>query len=89
MEVSMDLILEVFQEAMLLILKLAGPLLAVSLLVGLVVSILQAATQVHEQTLTFVPKLAGIAITLLVLGPYMINSTADFMNRIMELIGAV
>ena len=62
---TQDLILQVFREALLLSIKLGGPLLLVSMAVGLVISILQAATQVHEQTLSFVPKLLVIAVMLL------------------------
>ena len=62
-------VLSVMREAYLLILKLAGPLLIVSIVIGLVVAIFQAATQIHEQTLTFVPKIIVIVIMLLGLNP--------------------
>ena len=61
-----------------LALKLAGPLLIVSIIVGLVIAIFQAATQIHEQTLTFVPKVVVIALLLLLMGSWMINETKDF-----------
>lgn len=86
---SQDMVLEIFKEALILAFKLAGPLLVVGMLVGLVVAILQAATQVHEQTLTFVPKAVAVAITLLLLGPWMINSIEDFMFRIFDIIGGL
>ncbi len=58
--------------ALFLALKLAGPLLAASLAVGLVISLVQAVTQINEATLSFVPKLIALAATLLFLGPFML-----------------
>ena len=59
-------VLVVFNQTIMLILKLGAPLLLVSVLIGLLVSIFQAATQIHEQTLTFVPKVLAISLVLLV-----------------------
>ena len=84
-----DKILEIFKEALFLVFKLAGPLLIISMLVGLVIAILQAATQVHEQTLTFVPKAITIAAILLVLGSFNIASMEEFINYIFEVISEV
>lgn len=53
-------------------------MLIISIVIGLVISILQAATQIHEQTLTFVPKLVAIALILLITGPWMMNVLPDF-----------
>ena len=64
-----DQVMEVMKEAMMVAFEIAGPLLIVSIVVGLIVAIFQAATQIHEQTLTFVPKLLVIALVLLALGP--------------------
>ena len=58
--------------------KLAAPLLLTSLGVGLLVSIFQAATQIHEQTLTFVPKVLAVAFLLLILGNWMLANLYDF-----------
>ena len=71
-------VIHLAREAISLVLLLAGPLLLVSLAVGLAVSIFQAATQIQEQTLTFVPKLVAILITLLVLGGWMMNTMLTF-----------
>lgn len=79
-------VMELMAEAFILMLKLAGPLLLMSLAVGLVIAILQAATQVHEQTLTFVPKLLAIGITLLLMGNWMMNTMNDFTTRLFEMI---
>lgn len=82
---SQDQALSVFKDALMLILKIGGPILAISIIIGLVVSILQAATQVHEQTLSFVPKLIAIGLILLLCGTWMINSLKDFTFYIFEL----
>lgn len=75
---SISEINSVFQNAMVAAIKLAAPILIVSVVVGLVVSILQAATQIHEQTLSFVPKLIAIALVLVILGPWMLETLNDF-----------
>nr|WP_319488397.1 flagellar biosynthesis protein FliQ [uncultured Caproiciproducens sp.] len=77
---------EVLQAAMVAALKLSAPILIISVLLGLVVSIFQAATQIHEQTLTFVPKLVAIALILVILGPWMMETMNDFTLYIFEMI---
>lgn len=72
--------MDVLREAMLVAFKLAGPLLIVSIVVGLIVSVFQAATQIHEQTLTFVPKIVCIALLLLILGSWMIGTLGEFIR---------
>lgn len=62
--------------------KLAGPMLIVSVLIGLVVAIFQAATQIHEQTLTFVPKVIVLSLMLLFMGSWMIAIFKDFVGRL-------
>ena len=84
-----DLILEIVREALILVIKIAGPLLLISMLVGLVIAILQAATQVHEQTLTFVPKALTIVVMLLLLAPLMMSSCNEFVTHIFEIITQV
>ena len=76
----------IFQQAIILAFKLAGPLLAISIIIGLVIAIFQAATQIHEQTLTFVPKVVAIALLLLLLGPWMITMLSDFMRNLFGMI---
>ncbi len=82
---TQDLAMEIFKQAVWLAFKLGVPLLLVGMLVGLIIAILQAATQVHEQTLTFAPKVIVVALTLLALGPWMMNSVMDFLNNIFYL----
>ena len=80
--------MEIFTEAVMLAFKMGVPLLLVGMLVGLIIAIFQAATQIHEQTLTFAPKVIIVALTLLALGPWMLNSLMDFANRIFELMAS-
>lgn len=68
----------VLQRALVVTLTVGGPIIVASLVVGLVVSVLQAATQINEATLTFVPKLLVVAAVLLVFGPGMLGSLLDF-----------
>lgn len=70
-------------------LQLGGPVLVVSMAVGIIISILQAATQIHEQTLTFVPKLLVIAIILVFTGSNMLQSLQDFTKEVFALITAI
>ena len=82
-------VLDVMRESMIVVLKLAGPMLIVSLVVGLIVSIFQAATQINEQTLTFVPKLAIIGLLLLLLGPWMTGVLGDFMVELFSIMSNI
>lgn len=77
-----DLMYDVF----VLIIQLAGPLLVISMLVGILISIIQAATQIHEQTITFVPKLLVIGIILVFSGSRMLETLQEFTTRIFRLI---
>lgn len=86
---SEEMVLDIFREALVLSIKLAGPLLLISMLVGLVIAILQAATQVHEQTLTFVPKALTIVVLLLLMAPMMMNWCSEFVVHIFDIINEV
>ena len=76
-------------EAMYVALLLAAPLLLVSLVVGLVVSLFQAATQINETTLSFIPKLIAIAITLVIAGPWMLTTMLDYMRHMFTSVPAI
>lgn len=82
---SISQIMQVMHAALLVSLKIAAPVLIISMLVGLIISILQAITQIHEQTLTFVPKLIAIAVALVVLGPWMLEVMEDFTRYIFDM----
>lgn len=86
---SEEMVLDIFREALVLSIKLAGPLLLISMVVGLVIAILQAATQVHEQTLTFVPKALTIVVLLLLMAPMMMNWCSEFVTHIFDIINQV
>ena len=72
------------RDAVLQLLLVAGPLLLVSVLVGLVISVLQAITSIQEQTLTFVPKIFAVLGAALLLGPWLGGSMLDFTRRLFE-----
>ena len=82
-------VLGVFQEALIVALKMAGPLLLVSIVIGLVVAIFQAATQIHEQTLTFVPKVLVIALLLLASGSWMITLLTEFVQKLFSIMASL
>lgn len=84
-----DSVIQIFKDAMILVFKLAGPLLLLSMLVGIVIAVIQAATQVHEQTLSFVPKLITIAVVLLVGASFFMASTESFVQEIFAMIETV
>jgi len=77
---SKEQVMEVFSQALLVALKLAAPMLVTSIFIGLLVAIFQAATQIHEQTLTFVPKLLVISLMLFFTGTWMISTMTDFVR---------
>jgi flagellar biosynthetic protein FliQ len=70
------------RNAMEVTLMVSAPLLLVALIVGLVVSIFQAATQINEATLSFIPKLVGIFLALVIAGPWMLSVMLDYMRQI-------
>lgn len=82
---SISLVMELMQAAAATAFKIGMPILIVSLIIGLVIAVFQAATQIHEQTLTFVPKLLITAILLIVLGPWMMEVMSDFTYYVFEL----
>lgn len=79
-------VLGVLYQAFLLALRLALPFLLVSMVVGVVISIFQAATQINEQTMTFVPKLLAIIALLGLLGSSMLKTLQDFLQTMIGLI---
>jgi flagellar biosynthetic protein FliQ len=70
-------------QAMYVALLLSAPLLLVALVVGLIVSLFQAATQINESTLSFIPKLLAVAITLVIAGPWMLSTMLDYLRQIL------
>jgi len=82
--VSGELIIRIVREALLLVLVVSAPPMLASVLVGFVVSVFQATTQIQEQTLSYVPKLIAVFLTLAVLGPWMLAQTLRFASVILE-----
>ena len=81
-----EMVVTIGREALTAVLMVSAPLLLVALVVGLVISIFQAVTQINEMTLTFVPKILGVALALLIFLPWMINLLTDFARHMFELI---
>ena len=79
-------ITDVMYQLFVLAAPLAGPVLIISMIVGIVISIIQAATQIHEQTLTFLPKLVVIGVILVINGSNMLRALQDFTKQIFEMI---
>ena len=77
-----EAVAEMIQQALYVILETALPLLLVSMAIGLIVSIFQTVTSIQEQTLTFVPKLIGIFVTLMFLGGWMMNNMVEFTTNL-------
>lgn len=75
-------VLTLGQDSLEVMLMVAGPMLLVALVLGLLVSILQAATQINEMTLSFIPKILGIFFTLMLLGPWMLSTLVDYTQRL-------
>ena len=86
-----DVVVSLATDAMGIALKIALPLLLVGLVVGLIVSIVQAVTQIQEQTLSFIPKIIGLAVVIVVAGPWMLGQivsyTAELYASIPSLVG--
>ena len=77
-------VITIGQQALYVMLVLSAPLLLAALVVGLVVSILQAATQINEMTLSFIPKLIAMVAALVIAGPWMITYYVDYVRRLFE-----
>ena len=78
---SPETVVTIGRQALELMLIVSAPLLLVALGIGLVVSFFQAITQLNEQTLSFLPKLVGVAVTMIVVGPWMISTLVDYLQR--------
>jgi flagellar biosynthesis protein FliQ len=79
--VTPESVMNIGRVAMEVTLTVGAPLLLVSLIVGLIVSIFQTVTQINEATLTFIPKLLGVLLTLMIAGPWMLAVLVDYMRK--------
>ena len=82
-------ILDIAREAIFVILKLGAPAMTLALVVGVIISVFQALTQIQEQTLTFMPKIIVIFLSMLVLMPYMIGTLTTFTHDMVDRIIAI
>ena len=80
-----DFFIEVSRQAMMIALLIAAPMLGAGLVIGLVVSIFQAVTQINEMTLTFVPKIIAVAVAFALFMPWMMRLLVDFTTRLIEM----
>ena len=83
-----QMVLTMGQEALLMLLMMSAPVLGVVLVVGLLVSLFQAITQINEQTLAFVPKLVAAMAVFAISGPWMLNMLVEYIRRTIEAIPA-
>ena len=79
-----EIVMDIGRQAIEMTLLLSAPLLLAALVIGLVISIFQAATQINEQTLSFIPKLIGTFIVLILAGPWMLQMLVDYIRRLFE-----
>ena len=80
--ITQDAVLDIAKDAIFNIIIVSAPLLLVSLIVGLIISIFQTVTSIQEQTLTFVPKVLAVFITLMLIGSWMMNVLIEFVNTL-------
>jgi flagellar biosynthetic protein FliQ len=86
--VDENLTITVLREAVWLIIKLSFPILLLALVIGVVISLLQALTQIQEQTLTFVPKMLAVFLLMMYMMPFILNSLGDFATYLFGLIAS-
>ena len=80
------LVIKIMRESLMTVLIVSAPILGVGMFVGLIISIIQTTTSIQEQTLTFVPKIVAIFVTLILLGSWMIRVLVNYTNNIFMLI---
>jgi flagellar biosynthesis protein FliQ len=79
----------IMQDAVMTILTVSAPLLIVALVIGVVVSVIQATTQINEQTLVFIPKIVGMLLVLLLLGDWMLTKMGDYTINLFSQINSI
>lgn len=80
--ITQDAVLDIARDAIFNIIIVSAPLLLISLIVGLIISIFQTVTSIQEQTLTFVPKILAVFITLMLAGSWMMNTMIEFVDML-------
>lgn len=79
---TIDTVVEIAKEALYIIMITSAPVLLISLIIGLVISIFQTVTSIQEQTLTFVPKIIAVFTGLMIFGSWMLTNIVDYMTRL-------
>ena len=79
---SADLVIQLAQEALMVVLIVSAPMLGLGLTVGLMVSVFQATTSIQEQTLAFIPKIIAVFVAILIFGPWMLSMMIEFFSSI-------
>ncbi len=79
---TQDTVVNLATQAMMLALEIAGPVLLLGLIIGLLVSIFQAVTSIQEQSLSFIPKIVGVAVLIVVLGPWMLDQLVTYTQNL-------
>ena len=81
---TQEVIVDIFTQTLVMIIKISAPMLLVSLVVGLIISIFQTITSIQEQTLTFVPKLLAIFLTLMLVGNWILTNLREFIIELFQ-----
>ncbi|MBP2629390.1 MAG: fliQ [Firmicutes bacterium] len=79
---SSDVVIQLGQEALMMVMLVSAPMLGLGLLVGILVSIFQATTQIQEQTLAFIPKIIAVFLAIVIFGPWMLRMLVDYVRNI-------
>lgn len=82
-------VLEICREAIYVLIVVSAPLMIVAMVVGLVIALFQALTQIQEATLTFVPKILAMLLMLIVMMPFMLSTLSDFANKLQDKIAQI
>jgi flagellar biosynthetic protein FliQ len=82
--VSSEFIIRLAGQAIYTVLKASAPMLIIALVVGLIISIFQATTQIQEQTLAFVPKIVAVLFSILIFGPWILSALVDFTTNLLD-----
>ncbi|RAV22720.1 flagellar biosynthesis protein FliQ [Paenibacillus contaminans] len=81
---SAEFVIKLAGEAVYTVLKASAPMLIIALVIGLVISVFQATTQIQEQTLAFVPKIIAVLLSILIFGPWILTTLVEFTSRLLN-----
>ncbi len=79
---SSDLVVQMAREALFMVMLISAPMLGLGMLVGILVSVFQATTQIQEQTLAFIPKIVAVFVSILIFGPWMLRLLTDYVREL-------